>query len=284
MVLFDETGDIEERYEYDAYGKAVILESDFDIRASSLYDNPYLFTGRRLDILDGSSLKLQYSRARYYDTKTGRFLQRDPLEYVDGMNLYEYVLSNPIVNCDAYGESVDSSWGEPTPKGKNCIDGCYMHCYHKFTHSSYTITLASNYLLKGKKWEIIKIIIEEMAKGSGPGFATADTAAYAVLVTEVTTIHDYGHWNCKTREEYGESSKYVEEDSYSKEGDVVVAVNSGNVNKSMKKDAIKALIPSKTDRGSWINGNWEGFKIDTYQFCKTNNDKDYEFPDESWGP
>ena len=59
-VLFDDTGDVEERCEYDAYGKAVILESDFDIRASSLYNNPYLFTGRRLDILDGGSFKIQY--------------------------------------------------------------------------------------------------------------------------------------------------------------------------------------------------------------------------------
>lgn len=29
-----------------------------------------------------------YNRARYYDTGTGEFISRDPLEYVDGMSLY----------------------------------------------------------------------------------------------------------------------------------------------------------------------------------------------------
>ena len=29
-----------------------------------------------------------YNRARYYDTETGEFISRDPLEYVDGMSLY----------------------------------------------------------------------------------------------------------------------------------------------------------------------------------------------------
>lgn len=30
----------------------------------------------------------------YYDTQAGRFLQRDPLGYVDGMNLYDHVSQN----------------------------------------------------------------------------------------------------------------------------------------------------------------------------------------------
>lgn len=33
----------------------------------------------------------------------GRFINIDPLEYIDGMNLYEYVASNPIMNIDPYG-------------------------------------------------------------------------------------------------------------------------------------------------------------------------------------
>ncbi len=66
-------------------------------------DNPYLFTGRDLDVLfngpgdsgDDHDFRIQYNRARYYDPENGRWLQRDPLEYVDGMNLYEYVASGP---------------------------------------------------------------------------------------------------------------------------------------------------------------------------------------------
>ena len=41
--------------------------------------NAYLFTGRRVDILDNGSLKIQYNRNRYYDYYTGRWLTHDPL-------------------------------------------------------------------------------------------------------------------------------------------------------------------------------------------------------------
>lgn len=38
-----------------------------------------------------------------YNTQTGRFLQQDPLEYTDRMNLYEYVGSNSLRYADPYG-------------------------------------------------------------------------------------------------------------------------------------------------------------------------------------
>ncbi|MFC1783305.1 RHS repeat-associated core domain-containing protein, partial [Planctomycetota bacterium] len=55
------------------------------------------------DILDNGSLTLQYSRNRYYEYHTGRWLTRDPLGHIDGMNLYTYVSSNPMMNYDPYG-------------------------------------------------------------------------------------------------------------------------------------------------------------------------------------
>ena len=38
-----------------------------------------------------------------YDTGTGRFMQRDPLGYVDGMNLYAYTRSSPLNFTDPMG-------------------------------------------------------------------------------------------------------------------------------------------------------------------------------------
>jgi RHS repeat-associated protein len=58
-----------------------------------------MFTGRQLDEETG----LYFYRARYYDPVKGRFLQRDPLGYVDGMNLYEYARSNPVRWTDPLG-------------------------------------------------------------------------------------------------------------------------------------------------------------------------------------
>jgi len=121
VALIFATGAVQERYEYDAYGRCYVLDPDFAIDAdgSSDYDNPYLFTGRRWDILNNGSLKIQYSRNRYYDYHTGRFLTHDPLgitpnppkpnnfgiigQYKDGLNLYEYVRSNPVVYADVLG-------------------------------------------------------------------------------------------------------------------------------------------------------------------------------------
>ena len=59
-VMLDSTGTVVERYEYDAYGKVHVLEADFtaDADNQSDYGNPYLFTGRRLDLLDSGNLKL----------------------------------------------------------------------------------------------------------------------------------------------------------------------------------------------------------------------------------
>ena len=51
-----------------------------------------------------------YFRARYYDTNTGEFLSRDPLEYVDGMSLYRgYFVPDSI---DPYGldEEAPRDW------------------------------------------------------------------------------------------------------------------------------------------------------------------------------
>jgi len=66
-----------------------------------------MFTGRQLDEETG----LYFYRARYYDSFKGRFLQRDALGYVDGMNLYAYVSDNPVNLDDPYGTEAS----KPTP-------------------------------------------------------------------------------------------------------------------------------------------------------------------------
>jgi RHS repeat-associated protein len=117
-----------ERYEYDSYGQPRIFRvgndgqwftSDDVVITASLYGNPYLFTGRQVDIFDSGSLKIQYNRNRYLDYYTGRWTTEDPLgivpnaqlsnyfipknQYTAGLNLYEYVLNSPVIGIDSYG-------------------------------------------------------------------------------------------------------------------------------------------------------------------------------------
>lgn len=38
-----------------------------------------------------------------YQSQEGRWMQQDPVQYVDGLNLYEYVSSKPIISIDPFG-------------------------------------------------------------------------------------------------------------------------------------------------------------------------------------
>lgn len=119
VAIFDDAGAVQERVEYDAYGTAHIMDASYNARATSSYDNPYTFTGRRLDELDSGNLEVMYYRHRTYDTYTARFLQHDPLgiapdgeqankfraigQYRDGLSLYEYGSADPLRFVDPSG-------------------------------------------------------------------------------------------------------------------------------------------------------------------------------------
>ncbi len=111
-LLSKADGSIAERYDYDAYGLPVIYtgnggdgdwwDGDEVTATTSAKGLPYLFTGREFEAY-GNSLKLQYSRARYYNFALRRWLQRDPIGYFDGMSLYEYCNSHPTDRVDFLG-------------------------------------------------------------------------------------------------------------------------------------------------------------------------------------
>jgi RHS repeat-associated protein len=52
---------------------------------------------------DGVIEELIHLRRRAFRADLGRFLQRDPAGYVDGMSLYEYVSGNPLIYTDPMG-------------------------------------------------------------------------------------------------------------------------------------------------------------------------------------
>jgi len=106
--LTDSNGSVAKAYAYDAYGN--LLESPGTV------EQPYTYTGREFDAETG----LYYYRARYYDSMTGRFLQKDPIGLGGGdVNFYNYVRNNPPRLADPFGlydiatpGEVLNFWGE----------------------------------------------------------------------------------------------------------------------------------------------------------------------------
>jgi RHS repeat-associated protein len=83
-ALTDSTGNVVERYSYDAHGTLTIFNGTGNTITATAFANPYTYTARRFD----SETGLNYFRARYYDSILGRFISRDPFGFVDGMSLY----------------------------------------------------------------------------------------------------------------------------------------------------------------------------------------------------
>jgi RHS repeat-associated protein len=71
-------------------------------------------TGREFDKETG----LYYYRARYYDPMEGRFITKDPIGFIGGINLYIYVQNNPVNIIDPLGlQGFDPGQNPPTPPG-----------------------------------------------------------------------------------------------------------------------------------------------------------------------
>ncbi len=78
--------------------------------------NTRLYTGREYD----AEIQLYYNRARYYSPDLGRFINRDPIDVADDVNLYAYVGNNGVMFVDRVGLSktlmilwLDFDWKYP---------------------------------------------------------------------------------------------------------------------------------------------------------------------------
>ena len=95
--LTDETGAVTDSYLYDAYGNVLKRMDDTE--------NSYLYRGEQSDGETG----LQYLRARYNDTTTGRFISTDPFEGLTEMPMsrhrYLYGYNNPLEFIDPSGRT-----------------------------------------------------------------------------------------------------------------------------------------------------------------------------------
>ncbi|MCB1237765.1 MAG: RHS repeat-associated core domain-containing protein, partial [Verrucomicrobiae bacterium] len=81
-------------YDYDAFGRTILEDGNVALREMNRFRFSTKFT-------DGTGLL--YYGFRYYSTKTGRWLNRDPIEEDGGWNLYGFIDNVPTVDIDVLG-------------------------------------------------------------------------------------------------------------------------------------------------------------------------------------
>ena len=99
-------------YQYDAFGnfiwkyyKSVIIEGQYTTR--------FLFSTK--EFLFNADLYLYAYRV--YDPIAGRWTQRDPIDYQDSINLYQFCGNNPVNKTDADGRKARTYWFVTIPLG-----------------------------------------------------------------------------------------------------------------------------------------------------------------------
>jgi len=150
--ITDMTGEMVNKYAYDAFGKA--------LSQTGAIPNPFKYIGRFGVMDEGNGL--MYMRARYYDPEIGRFINKDPIGLSGGINLFTYAGNNPINFTDPQGllgwdaliewlakraaiflSGLPEIWGDPMEEGGkwesasikykrrfyiNCLQDCNLSC------------------------------------------------------------------------------------------------------------------------------------------------------------
>jgi RHS repeat-associated protein len=140
MLAVDGSGTIQESYRYTEFGQTTVVDSDFNhtTRALSEIHNSKRYTARDRIIGDAFGDNWYHYRARTYRPDAGRFVQRDPLQYVDGSSLYIYVNNGPLNSVDPTGLCSNFS---PTLPINGSQSRCVLLC--EKAKSDYMASLAS---------------------------------------------------------------------------------------------------------------------------------------------
>jgi RHS repeat-associated protein len=92
LAVIDNEQAVVASYRYDSFGQLLV--------ASGSLDQPYRFSTKRYL----SDVGLYYYGYRFYAPSIGRWINRDPLGEAGGLNLYGFVLNNPVNLIDPTGE------------------------------------------------------------------------------------------------------------------------------------------------------------------------------------
>jgi RHS repeat-associated protein len=117
-ALVNGSGTVVERYAYDPFGAATVLDGSWGSRSASSYGWEYRFQGLRADLVTG----LYNARYRDLHPVMGRPLERDPLGYAAGdVNQYRWEGNTPASAVDPSGlwmslsKTIANDWDKNAP-------------------------------------------------------------------------------------------------------------------------------------------------------------------------
>ena len=132
MAITNSLGVIMETLDYDIFGVPSFFDKKGNSVTHSIIGNSILFEGREYDN------EIFYFRARNYNPRSGRFIQKDPFIYINGMNDMAFV-ENRLTNFrDPFGLFVIGK--QPIPSFNNTSSwsndcnfgaGCYQNRFHE---------------------------------------------------------------------------------------------------------------------------------------------------------
>ncbi len=136
VAISNAAGQVVQRYDYDAWGQLLRNAGSFAFSGNGLV-NTLTFLGREVDAESG----LYHLRARAYDARTGRFLQKDPqqgnLSDPRSQHPYIYALNSPTHYSDASGEVAAIEYGWLLKPGKWNSSGALIGFMHGFITPTY---------------------------------------------------------------------------------------------------------------------------------------------------
>lgn len=139
------SGQVVERYTFDAYGRRNVVSSGRPAGDRSWIGNAVGFTGYRFD----PAMGLYYARNRMYSAFLGRFVSRDPSGYIDGWSLYRaYFCPNgmdPFGLDEEEGGFFSRLWGSARAIGNAAGAGIGVADYNHELQNQY------NPLLRAKR-------------------------------------------------------------------------------------------------------------------------------------
>ena len=103
-AIVDTNGEVQERYEYDPYGKMISLAGDFGAETGMLFSWKTTYCGYYSE----RNSTIYLARKRHYFAILGGWGTRDPLFYSTGANMYSYAQCNPIRFTDPAGTQPES--------------------------------------------------------------------------------------------------------------------------------------------------------------------------------